>query len=94
MHILVTGGAGYIGSHTVKELRAKGYFPISFDNLSEGHREAVLGGEFVEADLSNERRLRDTFEKYSIDAVMHFAASCLVGLHRGGWGKNEKREYY
>ena len=79
MNILVTGGAGYIGSHTVKELLAKGYWPITYDNLSEGHRNAVLGGEFVEADLSDEGKLRETFEKYSIDAVMHFAASCLVG---------------
>ena len=79
MNILVTGGAGYIGSHTVKELLAKGYWPITYDNLSEGHREAVLGGEFVKADLSDEGRLRETFKKYPIDAVMHFAASCLVG---------------
>lgn len=79
MNILVTGGAGYIGSHTVKELLAKGYWPITYDNLSEGHREAVLGGDFVKADLSDGGRLRDTFEKYPIDAVIHFAASCLVG---------------
>jgi UDP-glucose 4-epimerase len=79
MNILVTGGAGYIGSHTVRELLAKGYWPITYDNLSEGHREAVLGGDFVRADLSDEGRLRETFEKYPIDAVMHFAASCLVG---------------
>lgn len=79
MNILVTGGAGYIGSHTVKELLAKSYWPITYDNLSEGHREAVLGGEFVEADLSDERRLSETLDKYPIHAVMHFAASCLVG---------------
>lgn len=79
MNILVTGGAGYIGSHTVKELLAKGYWPITYDNLSEGHREAVLGGEFVGADLSDEGKLRETFEKYPIDAVRHFAATCLVG---------------
>ncbi len=79
MNILVTGGAGYIGSHTVKELLAKGYWPIIYDNLSEGHREAALGGEFVEADLSDEVKLSETLEKYPIDAVMHFAASCLVG---------------
>ena len=79
MNILVTGGAGYIGSHTVKELLTKGYWAITYDNLSEGHREAVLEGEFVEGDLSDERKLRETFKKYPIDAVMHFAASCLVG---------------
>ena len=47
MNILVTGGASYIGSHTVKELLAKGYWPITYDNLSEGHREAVLEGQLV-----------------------------------------------
>lgn len=79
MNILVTGGAGYIGCHAVKELLAKGYWPIIYDNLSEGHREAALGGEFVEADLSDEVKLSETFEKYPIDAVLHFAAFCLVG---------------
>jgi len=90
MNILVTGGAGYIGSHTVKELSAKGYCPITYDNLSEGHREAVFGGEFVEADLSNEVKLRETFQKYHIDAVMHFAASCLVGES----AENPKKYYH
>ncbi len=79
MNIFVTGGGGYIGSHTVKELFAKGHWPITYDDLSVGHKEAITGGQFVEASLLDKRKLRETFEKNHIDAVMHFAASCLVG---------------
>jgi UDP-glucose 4-epimerase len=90
MNILVTGGAGYIGSHVVKELLNKGYFPITYDNLSSGHKEAVLGGKFIKGDLCDEKRLRESFRNYSIDAVMHFAASCYVGESV----KNPQKYYY
>ena len=77
-NILVTGGAGYIGSHVVKELLAQGQWPISYDSLSQGQREAVIGGQFVEADLSDIPTLRATFKEYSPEAVIHLAASCSV----------------
>ncbi len=77
-NILVTGGAGYIGSHTVKELLRKGYNPITFDNLKKGHRKAVLGGVFIKGDLSNKKKLEYVFKKYKPEAVIHFAAQSLV----------------
>lgn len=76
---MVAGGAGYIGSHMVLYLLDKGYNPIVYDNLSEGHREAVLGGTFIEGDLSDKNKLNEVFKSYDISAVMHFAASCYVG---------------
>jgi len=77
--ILVTGGAGYIGSHVVKELLRQNQKPIVFDNLRTGHRKAAEDAPFVEGDLSNLEKLKETFQANSIDAVMHFAADCLVG---------------
>jgi len=76
--ILVTGGAGYIGSHVVKELLKSGYEPIVFDNLQSGHREAVRDTIFVHGDLSDFESLKKLFFNYEISAVMHFAADCLV----------------
>jgi UDP-glucose 4-epimerase len=76
--ILVTGGAGYIGSHVVKELLRKGYQPLVYDNLQSGHRRAVKGGLLIEEDLSDREKLRQTFRSYTVKAVMHFAAHCLV----------------
>lgn len=76
--ILVTGGAGFIGSQTVKELFDRGYFPITYDNLSTGHKEAVLAGEFVLGDLADTEKLDKTFKKYKPEAVIHFAASIEV----------------
>lgn len=78
-NILVAGGAGYIGSHMVLTLLNKGYYPITYDNLSEGHKEAVLGGTLIEGELSDARKLKEVFENYEISAVMHFAANCYVG---------------
>lgn len=78
-NILVTGGAGYIGSHVVKELLLRGDRPIIYDNLQTGHREAVQCAVFVKGDLADPKKLKDTFQSYSIQAVMHFAADCLVG---------------
>ena len=76
---LVTGGAGYIGSHAVRELDRAGYRPITVDNLSEGHREAVTAGELEVGDLADEGFLTSVFEKYDFTAVMHFASRCYVG---------------
>ncbi len=77
--ILVTGGAGYVGSHAVRELGRQGLHPLTFDNLSEGHREAVLSGKFVQGDLADETALDQVFASHSIDAVMHYASRCYVG---------------
>ena len=77
--ILVTGGAGYIGSHVVKELLRQGYQPIVFDNLQTGHRKAVKNAFLIEGDLSDTEKLKETFQSYPIQAVLHFAAHCLVG---------------
>lgn len=78
-NILVIGGAGYIGSHTVKMLAAQGYNPIVFDNLSKGHKEAVEKFPFELGDLGDKTRLTEVFKKHAIDAVMHFAAFIEVG---------------
>jgi UDP-arabinose 4-epimerase len=78
-NILVTGGAGYIGSHACKALAAAGYTPIAYDNLIYGHREAVRWGPLVEADLADRARLAATLAEHSIAAVMHFAAFAYVG---------------
>jgi UDP-glucose 4-epimerase len=77
--ILITGGAGYIGSHVVKELLRQNHRPIVFDNLQTGHRRATKNALFIEGDLSDQKKLAETFQANSIDAVMHFAADCLVG---------------
>jgi len=76
--ILVTGGAGYIGSHTVKELMRHGHDVVVFDNLSTGHREFVLTDKFVEGDLLDPDSLRMCFERFSFDSVLHFAALTSV----------------
>jgi UDP-glucose 4-epimerase len=78
--ILVTGGAGYIGSHVVRDLADRGYFVIVLDNLSTGHIEAVdKRAIFIKGDVGDPKVLDFIFQTYSIQAVMHFAASCLVG---------------
>lgn len=79
MRILVVGGAGYIGSHMVKMLLASGYDVITLDNLSSGHRDAVLGGTFVEGDLADSECLQKVFATYRPEAVMHFASYIQVG---------------
>jgi UDP-arabinose 4-epimerase len=76
--VLVTGGAGYIGSHACKALKAAGYLPVTFDNLSVGHRSAVKWGPLIEADLREKKELQKAFIKYKPIAVMHFAACALV----------------
>lgn len=77
--ILVTGGAGYIGSHVVLALGEAGYQVLTYDNLSTGNREAVLHGELVVGDLADRPLLQATLERFRPDAVMHFAASIEVG---------------
>jgi len=76
--VLVTGGAGYIGSQTVLELKNAGYSPIVYDNLSTGHKEAILAGDLVVGDLGDKEKLDKAFKKYKPDVVMHFAASIEV----------------
>ena len=77
--ILVTGGAGYIGSHTVRELRERGLDVVVYDNLSTGHVEAIGDTPFVKGDLFDVELLRKTFKDYKVDSVIHFAAYSLVG---------------
>lgn len=79
MKVLVVGGAGYIGSHMVKMLLSEGHQVITFDNLSSGYRDAVVGGTFVQADLADKSALDEVFVKYAPDAVMHFASYIQVG---------------
>ena len=73
-NVLVTGGAGYIGSHACKALRDEGFIPITLDNLSNGWVDAVKFGPFERVDLLNREALNQVFEKYRPHAVMHFAA--------------------
>ncbi|MBD7967463.1 UDP-glucose 4-epimerase GalE [Paenibacillus gallinarum] len=79
MAILVTGGAGYIGSHTVAALLERGEEVVVVDNLQTGHREAILGGAFYEGDLRDKAFLDQVFAENKIEAVIHFAANSLVG---------------
>ncbi len=78
-NILVTGGAGYIGSHTCKQLSLSGYSPVVFDNLSTGHKGFIQWGEFVRGDIQEVDDIRRVFEQFDIAAVIHFAASAYVG---------------
>ncbi|MBM7573473.1 UDP-glucose 4-epimerase GalE [Aquibacillus albus] len=79
MTILVTGGAGYIGSHTVLHLKEQGEEVVVLDNLSRGHLDALFEAPFYEGDLHDEKLLDEIFHTYDIDAVIHFAASSQVG---------------
>lgn len=78
MRILVTGGAGYIGSHTVRSLIARGDHVVVLDNLSTGHREFVRGAELVVADIRDEGSVRRALRRCRAQAVIHFAAKALV----------------
>jgi UDP-glucose 4-epimerase len=81
MNVLVAGGAGYIGSHTVKRLAESGHSPVIYDNLSRGHREVIdiLKVPAIVADLSDKSALVAALSKHKIDTVMHFAAYAYVG---------------
>ena len=78
-HILVVGGAGYIGSHMCKQLAQSGYTPVVLDNLSRGHRAAVQWGPLVTGEADDPKTLDRVFTSYPIEAVMHFAAFAYVG---------------
>lgn len=86
-NILVTGGAGYIGSHACKTLAAAGYTPVTFDNLCTGWQDAVKFGPFEQGDLLDRQRLDEVFAKYQPAAVMHFAALSQVGESMDDPGK-------
>ncbi len=77
--VLVTGGAGYIGSHTSKALAESGYRPIVFDNLSSGRREAVRWGPFVHGDIRDSHALRSAILDHQVEGVIHFAGLIEVG---------------
>lgn len=87
--ILVTGGAGYIGSHVCKVLNQIKKEIIVVDNLSTGKKKFVKSGIFIKADLKNKKALEKIFSKYKIDSVIHLAASCLVGE-----SQNKIEDYY
>ncbi len=78
-NILVTGGAGYIGSHACKALACAGYTPVSYDNLVYGHERAVKWGPFEKGDILDRERLDRVLRQYKPEAVMHFAAYAYVG---------------
>ena len=79
MKILVTGGAGYIGSHACKALAASGFEPVTYDNLSRGNRWAVKWGPLEVGDIADEKRLREVLNRHRPAALMHFAAFAYVG---------------
>ena len=80
MNVLVTGGAGYIGSHVIDDLIKSGYTPIVYDNFSTGHAEAVPETvQLIQGDLHDFTFLKHIMGQYEIDAVLHFAASSQVG---------------
>lgn len=78
-NILVTGGAGYIGSHTCKLLAQQGHLPITYDNLIYGHAQAVQWGPFIQGDIRDTEALSKVFAEYQPEAVIHFAAFAYVG---------------
>ena len=86
-NVLVTGGAGYIGSHACKALRDAGFTPIAFDNLVTGWQDAVKFGPFEQGDLLDRARLDEIFAQYQPIAVMHFAALSQVGESMAEPGK-------
>src|SRR5438552_6994105 len=79
MRILVTGGAGYIGSHAVRLFLSRGHDVWVYDNLSEGHRAAVPAERLIVGDLAEAQRLDHALLLHRIEAVVHFAAFCYVG---------------
>ena len=79
MNILLTGGAGYIGSHTAWAASRAGHFPVALDNLGMGHRHNVKWGPLIEGEVSDADLVRSTLGHHSIDAVIHFAAHAFVG---------------
>lgn len=78
-NVLVLGGAGFIGSHTVLALRAAGHTPIAYDNISNGHADSVLGAELIVGDIHDAETLATAIETHSVDAIIHFAAFIEAG---------------
>ena len=78
-NVLVTGGAGYVGSHACAALGAAGYTPVTYDNLSRGHRDLVRFGPFERGDILDERNLVEVLQQHRPVAVIHFAALAYVG---------------
>ena len=89
MRVLVTGGAGYIGSHTAKALAHAGWEPVVLDDLSMGHRGAVRWGPFVHGNVGNRDLLRQVIGEHRVEGVIHFAACAYVGE-----SVNEPRKYF
>jgi len=89
MRVLVTGGAGYIGSHTAKELAGSGHEPIVLDDLSVGHRWAVKWGPLAQGDLADQEFVSRTIRDFAVEAVIHFAADAKVGE-----SVEQPRKYY
>jgi UDP-glucose 4-epimerase/UDP-arabinose 4-epimerase len=77
--VLVVGGAGYIGSHTCKQLSRQGFAPVALDNLCRGHESFVRWGPFVRADVRDTETVADTIRRFNVQAVLHFAAFAYVG---------------
>ncbi|GFN33072.1 UDP-glucose 4-epimerase GalE [Paenibacillus xylaniclasticus] len=94
MAVLVTGGAGYIGSHTVAALVERGEDIVVIDNLEQGHRDAVIGGKLYVGDLRDEAFVDGVFKENEIDAVIHFAANSLVGESMTNPGKYYHNNVY
>ncbi|MEW6698254.1 MAG: UDP-glucose 4-epimerase GalE [Bacillota bacterium] len=89
MTILVTGGAGYIGSHTVRQLEQAGHRVVVYDNLVKGHRNSVKNSLFIKGDIFDSDLLADSIKRYAITSVVHFAAYSVVGE-----SMEKPREYY
>src|SRR6056297_3449889 len=87
MSVLVTGGAGYIGSHVVKDLVENDFDVITVDNLQKGHKKAVLGGKLIVGDIKDSEFLQEVFSYNKIEAVVHLAADSLVGESMENPGK-------
>ena len=80
MRVMVTGGAGYIGSVVTEELLRDGHDVVVYDNLQKGHRQAVIApAQFIHADLSDKTKLLETLSAHRVEAVVHMAADSLVG---------------
>ncbi|MFC4779588.1 UDP-glucose 4-epimerase GalE [Paenibacillus sp. GCM10023252] len=94
MAVLVTGGAGYIGSHAVAALQERGEEIVIVDNLQQGHREALLGGKLYVGDLRDADFMDTVFKENQIDAVIHFAANSLVGESMQNPGKYYHNNVY
>ena len=78
MKVLITGGAGYIGSHCNRYFNEQGIETVVVDDLSDGHEEAVVAGKFVKGDFGDAKLMKELFKKEKVDAVVHFAAFASV----------------